>query len=69
MYPLAVNSTSNSNHLYSIKTIEYKFQNRKMPADDRPVGRTDRHIILPLRGFDFVACVHMRCAQLQVACL
>ena len=30
-------------------------------------GRTEGHIILPLRGFNPVACGHMRCEQLQAA--
>ena len=34
-------------------------------ARGRPDGRTDGHIILPLRGIDFVACGLRRCAQLQ----
>ena len=40
-----------------------KYKNHKRPADDR----NDGHIILPLRGFDTVACGRMCCMKLRSA--
>ena len=56
-------------NISSIKTIEYKYKNRKRPTDNRTDRHTDRHIILPLRGFEPVSCGRMHCAQLQSALL
>ena len=43
---------------------EHKCKNRKK-AGRRPDGRTNRHIILPIKGFEPVACGHMRCDKLR----
>ena len=60
LYHHTGNSNSNSNHLFIIKNIEYKYKNYKRPADDRTNRKmkvqTDGHIITPLMRFYPVAC-------------
>ena len=49
---------------------EYKYKDHKKSGgqlDGWTDGRTDGHIILPLRVFETVACGCMCCAQLQAA--
>ena len=45
-------------------TLEINTNTKKFKAP-RENGRMDGHIILPLRGFDPMACGCMRCAQIQ----
>ena len=40
-----------------------------LQTTERTDGQTDRHIILPLRGFEPVACRRMRCGKLWAALL
>ena len=50
------------------KTIEYKlFFSKGSQRTIQTDRRTDRHIIFPLKGFEPVACVRMRCIQLRAA--
>ena len=60
------NSNSNMNHL--VRVLKILNTNTKITKGLQTTIRMERHIILPLRGFDPVACGHMRSTQLWAAC-